>query len=58
MRAWAELNKRGRILFCCSILNVLVAFALVFRTDLGCIFSLTMAMFCGLATFDPRYQKK
>jgi hypothetical protein len=58
MRGWSALNVRGRILFCCCGINLLVAMVFIFENDLAFIFSLLTGMFCGLATFDPRYSKK
>lgn len=58
MRAWVNLNLRGRLLLVCSIINIWISIVLALDSNSYWIFSIFMAMFCGLATYDPRCSLK
>lgn len=58
MRAWANLNTKGRILWCCCVMNVFISVVFALDSNICWAFSLLMGMFCGLSTYDPRYNRK
>jgi hypothetical protein len=57
MRPWTSLNTKGRMLLVCCILNVLASVSFALSSDVYWIFSISMAMFCGLSTYNSRYDK-
>ena len=58
MRPWSQLNYLGRLLLICCIINVWLALVFALNNDSFWIYYFVMAMFCGLSTYHPRYNKK
>lgn len=58
MRAWANLNTKGRILLCCCVMNVFISVVFALDSNICWLFSIFMAMFCGLSTYSSRYDKE
>ena len=54
MKAWRYLNGRGRLLIILCIMNVFLAVFAALRKDVSCFFSLSVAAFCGIATYSNR----
>ena len=52
---WKTLNNAGRVLTICCVINVIVAVYLAKNGSYLSIFSIIMAMYCGIATYSPRY---
>lgn len=57
MKSWADLNFTGRLLFICAIINILVTVVFIFDSNGAAIFSILMAMFCGMSTYNSRYSR-
>ena len=55
MRPWRDCNTLGRCMIVCSIINVLIAVKLALVPNYLCFFSLFMAMYCGLITYNKKY---
>ena len=58
MRPWSKLNHEGRFLLICCIVNILVSLVSVLGGNYAWIFSILIAMFCGLSTYNSKYDKK
>lgn len=56
MKPWHVLNSRGKCLVVACCFNVWVAVVLAMDGKWSCIFSIIVAMICGLCTYDKRYQ--
>lgn len=56
IRPWRCLNFNGKILAVACIMNVWCAVYLASRGEWSCLFSVTMAAFCGIATYKRKYQ--
>lgn len=57
MKSWMDLNLGGRLLYVGCLVNMFCAISLAFDGSYFAIFSVTMAMFCGLSTHLKKYQK-
>jgi hypothetical protein len=53
---WRTLNNAGRLLTICCVINVIVAVILANSGSYFAIFSMIMAMGCGISTYNPKYQ--
>lgn len=58
MRPWTSLNNRGRLLLVCCYINIGISVVFALDSNYYWVFSIFLAMFCGLATYDPRYSLK
>ena len=58
MRPWSQLNYLGRLLLICCIINVWVSLVYALNNNSFWILSLMIGMFCGLSTYNSRYDKK
>lgn len=57
MRPWRYLNIRGKILCLCCVLNIYFAILLALEGSYQCIVSYTIALICGLYTYDSKSLK-
>lgn len=57
MMPWNDLNTKGRLLLLLCVLNVVIAIFLAEKGSIVCFSSIATAMFCGIATYAPRYRK-
>lgn len=53
---WRNLNTRGKTLSIACVVNMWVAVYLATEGAWLCLFSGLMAAFCGIMTYDKRYQ--
>jgi hypothetical protein len=58
IRPWRVLNNGGRILAVACVINMWIAILLAHRGEWSSIFSVVMAAFCGMMTYNKRYQYK
>lgn len=58
MRPWRSLNTRGRILLICCIINVYVSVVYALDSNNLWLFSIFMALYCGLSTYSPKCDKE
>ena len=58
MRRWSELNSIGKLLWICCVFNVYVASVLAMDGHLSSILSILIAMFCGLSTYNSKYDRQ
>lgn len=58
MRSWSKLNDKGRLLLICCVVNTWVSLVFVLDGNVVCIFSILIAMFCGLSTYNSKYDRK
>jgi len=58
MRPWASLNTKGRLLLVCCVVNVGIAVVFALDSQVYWLFSIFMAMFCGLSTYNSIYDRK
>ena len=56
MKPWCVLNIKGKVLVVACCLNMFVAVVLAMDGKWSCIFSVIVAMFCGVCTYDEQYQ--
>ena len=56
MAHWSALNLKGKILAVACCFNLWVAFVIAMKGDWSCVVSFVVAMFCGLSTYNKRYQ--
>ena len=56
MKPWHLLNTRGKILAVACCINMWVAVVLAVDGEWSSIFSVIVAMICGLCTFKKRYK--
>lgn len=56
VKPWRHLNTRGKVLVVACVTNVWVAVYLATEGEWMCLFSACMAAFCGIMTYDRRYQ--
>ena len=59
VRPWSSLNAMGRLILTMCVFNVCLSvfFALQLFVA-GSLFSLIVGMFCGIGTYDPRYNRE
>jgi len=53
---WRALNMKGKLLVVACCFNMWIAVVLATDGKWSCIFSVMVAMICGICTFDRRYQ--
>tara|TARA_B100001093_G_C26782635_1_gene995301 strand:- start:521 stop:742 length:222 start_codon:yes stop_codon:yes gene_type:complete len=53
---WNGLNARGKILATCCLINLMVAIYVAVSGSYMSLFSIAVAMFCGMSTYSPRSQ--
>jgi len=58
MKNWGCLNLMGKTLFGAALLNGCLAIFYAYHGHMFAVFSISMAMVCGLSTFNRRYEKK
>ena len=57
MAPWSVLNFSGKFLLICCIINIIVAIIFVQAHEGLCaILSITIAAYCGLSTYQTKYQ--
>jgi len=56
IRPWRYLNTNGKVLVVACITNVWCAVYLAHSGEWMCIFSACMAGFCGMMTYNKKYQ--
>lgn len=56
MKPWRTLNQKGKFLVVCCVINMIVAVTLARAGDWTCLFSVSVAAFCGVSTYSKRYQ--
>jgi hypothetical protein len=56
MRSWKHLNHKGKILLVCCVINMIVSVVLARAGDWACVFSVSVAAYCGMSTYSKRYQ--
>lgn len=54
---WSNLNTSGRVLFVACVINLWVAITLAWAGNTMCLFSAFMAAFCGLCSYNKKYQQ-
>jgi hypothetical protein len=57
MSPWSKLNKDGKLLLFCCVVNLFISVILAVDGSLFCFFPFTVSMFCGLFTLNSKYQK-
>ena len=55
---WSNLNSKGKMLVIGCIINVIVAVILARGGSYMAVFSIIMAAWCGLWTYNSHYQHK
>ena len=59
MAPWSVLNLGGKFLAICCVINMILAIIFVTESELmPVIFSTVMAAYCGLSTYQAKYQYK
>ena len=58
MVPWRYLNLGGKLLIIACLINICCMVVFVQAHSYMCIFSGFMAMFCGLSTYNKKYQKQ
>lgn len=58
MRRWSQLNSVGKLLWICCVINVYVAAVLAMDGHSSAILSIIVAAFCGLSTYNKKYDKQ
>lgn len=59
MAPWSALNFSGKFLIICCIINMIVAITFVQEHEASfAIFCTIMAAYCGLSTYQSKYQHK
>lgn len=53
---WSNLNLKGRLLVIICIINICVAVYIATHGSYLALFSITVAAWCGICTYHPRYQ--
>ena len=56
MLPWRELNTKGRMLVIACCLNMYAAVVMAMEGSWWSVFSVCMAMFCGMMTYNTRYR--
>lgn len=54
--SWYSLNIKGKMLWVACVVNIACAVTLAFGGSSMAVFSIIMAAYCGMITFQPRYQ--
>lgn len=53
---WYRLNTKGKFLYVACLLNIYSAGVTAWNGSWFCVFSVIMAAFCGMMTFQERYR--
>lgn len=56
MKPWHMLNTKGKALVVCCCFNMWVAVVLAMEGEWSCLFSVAVAMICGVSTYSKKYQ--
>ena len=56
MKPWRVLNTKGKLLAVACCINMWVAVVLATDGKWSCVFSVVVAMICGICTYSKKYQ--
>lgn len=56
MMSWHRLNTKGKLLYVACLLNMYSAGVTAWKGSWFCVFSVVMAAFCGIMTYQDRFR--